>query len=377
MFFLLRRIRSIRYINRNVFHSTLSGSDKFWRVKMKLFVLFGALAVVFGSAVCFRLEAVAETEPDRIIGGSIARPGQFPFQISLRGRRVVNGTVIFRHRCGGSIISDRWIITAAHCNQREFVNASNSVIVVGAHHIANDGETYQVERIVNHAGYNNVSLQNDISVVLTTRAIQFSATVRPIDVCGKVIGAAEPSIVSGWGVSEVSHNCYIVSRTPNSFILFLLSAASRWWPSTNIARPSQILGSRYIDQWWLPFSPYTRACRQNLQWHNLRSFAPWSRRVLRRFRRTIDCIRACRINRFGIMGNAMRSWCARSIHARLGIHGLDHRTHWRRTSSLNIERCRMCFMVARQLPKLCHSQGAFPSFIRMELQPCPWQIAPK
>lgn len=215
---------------------------------MKLFVLFGALSVIFGSTVCFRLEAVSEAEPDRIIGGSVARPGQFPFQISLRGRRIVNGTVIFRHRCGGSIISDRWIITAAHCNQREFVNASNSVIVVGAHHIANDGETYQVERIVNHAGYNNVSLQNDISVVFTTRPIQFSATVRPIDVCGKVIGAAEPSIVSGWGVSEVSHNCYTICRTPNPFILFLLCAASRWRSSTSIARPSQILRSRYFDQ---------------------------------------------------------------------------------------------------------------------------------
>lgn len=44
---------------------------------------------------------------DRIIGGENARPGQFPYQVSLQCGN--------RHICGGSILNEKYILTAAHC----------------------------------------------------------------------------------------------------------------------------------------------------------------------------------------------------------------------------------------------------------------------
>jgi secreted trypsin-like serine protease len=43
----------------------------------------------------------------RIIGGSAAERGQFPWQVGL----IIESSAF----CGGSLISERWVLTAAHC----------------------------------------------------------------------------------------------------------------------------------------------------------------------------------------------------------------------------------------------------------------------
>lgn len=52
-----------------------------------------------------------QLESNRIFGGQEATPGQFPFRISLRISRFLRTY----HFCGGSILSERFIVTAAHC----------------------------------------------------------------------------------------------------------------------------------------------------------------------------------------------------------------------------------------------------------------------
>ena len=58
---------------------------------------------------------------NRIVNGKEAPLGAFPYQVSLRKD--------FRHRCGGSIINNRWILTAAHCVQ-EYDISLNKIILL-------------------------------------------------------------------------------------------------------------------------------------------------------------------------------------------------------------------------------------------------------
>lgn len=44
---------------------------------------------------------------NRIVGGQEATPGQFPYIVSLRWGDF--------HFCGGSVLSDKYVVTAAHC----------------------------------------------------------------------------------------------------------------------------------------------------------------------------------------------------------------------------------------------------------------------
>lgn len=114
---------------------------------MNFLAIFGLLAVIIGSSVC---GSIAEkTDGDRVVGGETARPGQFPYQASLRwARRFPNNTYSFGFVCGGSIISDRWVLSAAHCML--YSNVSNLVIIAGANHISNDREVYHLDRLVIH-----------------------------------------------------------------------------------------------------------------------------------------------------------------------------------------------------------------------------------
>ncbi|XP_004674018.1 PREDICTED: plasminogen [Condylura cristata] len=63
--------------------------------------------------------------PGRVVGGCVANPHSWPWQVSLRTR-------FGMHFCGGTLIAPQWVVTAAHCLERS-PRASSYKVILGAH----------------------------------------------------------------------------------------------------------------------------------------------------------------------------------------------------------------------------------------------------
>lgn len=85
------------------------------------------------------------------------------------------------HFCGSSIVSNRWVVSAAHCTNSR--STFDTQVIVGAHNRITGGIAYATSAIIiNHPSWNSAFLMNDISLVQTVFAIQFTATVGPIGI---------------------------------------------------------------------------------------------------------------------------------------------------------------------------------------------------
>ncbi|XP_045487398.1 chymotrypsin-2-like [Pieris rapae] len=152
---------------------------------LKLLILSFAFCAVQGANLRFYPEQIT-----RIVGGKDAPNGGIPYQVSLR-------SIYGSHFCGGSILSERWILTAAHCTVG---SSTGSVkVVVGTNSLVDGGEKYSVDKIIVHEGYDGGLIFNDISLVKVTKDIVFGDRVKPISLPEFNTNADTELLLTGWG----------------------------------------------------------------------------------------------------------------------------------------------------------------------------------
>ena len=158
------------------------------------------------------------SENSRIIAGIDAAEHRWPFIFSLQ-----QGDF---HSCGGSILNDEWVMTAAHCCDGLQPNTDWRV-VVGAHDHANPSGNEQrlnIKRVVMHPNYEDEGFIANDMCLLNVETMDLGSNVQVVCLPeqDEVPPSGEGCFVGGWGATcnPEDYDCYpTILQSVNNFIL--------------------------------------------------------------------------------------------------------------------------------------------------------------
>lgn len=135
----------------------------------------------------------------RIFGGNLAETHQFPFITSIQ---VKNRFDVLIHVCGGSIVSSKLVLTAAHCTESKGPITELYRVFIGSNQ-KSEGQEFKVKRFRPHPFYNTLFLKNDLMFIELMETIEFSSAIQPIPLNREIIGEGVRVFTLGWGQSNV------------------------------------------------------------------------------------------------------------------------------------------------------------------------------
>lgn len=155
------------------------------------------LLMILVISAAFSFQAAADSSMARIIGGELAADGEFPFLVAIGS----NADGVY---CGGTLISDKWVVTAAHCMEDVDTPAEVSdLYVISGTNVINpvsSSNLTSVDRVLIHANFGDTAtFNNDIALLELSAAVSADAVDRISTSSYPYFTVGTTATVAGWG----------------------------------------------------------------------------------------------------------------------------------------------------------------------------------
>ncbi|XP_040211721.1 serine protease 33-like [Rana temporaria] len=133
---------------------------------------------------------------DRIVNGEDAKGAEWPWQVSLQNNGV--------HHCGGSLLTESWVLLVAHCFE-DPLNVSQYKVYLGVLQLSNLSSPNIVERgvkkVIIHPDFVEEGAGGDIALIELDKPVSFTTSILPVCLLPQNVHLLEGTLcwATGWG----------------------------------------------------------------------------------------------------------------------------------------------------------------------------------
>ncbi|XP_023956698.2 chymotrypsin-like elastase family member 1 isoform X2 [Chrysemys picta bellii] len=168
----------------------------------------------------------------RVVGGSNAQRGAWPSQISLQ----YSSGGQWYHTCGGTLVRQNWVMTAAHCVDRSLTFR----VVVGEYNLNQNDGTEQYLNVGSkfiHPNWNsnNVAAGYDIALLRLSQSASLNTYVQlgALPPSGQILPNNNPCYISGWGMTRTNGQlAQILQQASLPVVSYSICSGYAYWGST-------------------------------------------------------------------------------------------------------------------------------------------------